>query len=227
MAQKGSPFPQLAVFDLDHTLWPLDVDTHVSAPFSRAPSGAVTDAGGQRVKLYPDVRRVMRTLRDNGVAVAYASRTHDGPAAEALLRTFLIAEEAGGNASSGSGGAGGGASGGAGAVRTDDASRTTLWDLLDGRRDLFQGYPSWGQAKRKHFAAIQQAIGVANDEIVFYDDAEDNVEVAAAAGIVSVLLDRRGLTIEAFERGLARWRQRREARAAGKGDGGHSATIVM
>jgi magnesium-dependent phosphatase 1 len=81
----AAPFPSLVVFDLDWTLWPLDVDTDVSPPFRAAPSGSVADARGAACALYPDTRAVLARAAAGGARVAFASRTTDPAAAEALL----------------------------------------------------------------------------------------------------------------------------------------------
>ena len=81
------PYPPLVVFDLDFTLWPLDVDTHVTAPFSTDPATSrVRDATGTACPLYPDVRAALAQLAAGGSQIAYASRTTDPAAAEALLK---------------------------------------------------------------------------------------------------------------------------------------------
>ena len=196
--------PALAVFDLDWTLWPLDVDTHVEAPFSRdAATGAVRDRNGRAVRLFADTRRVLQHLRARGVPVAFASRTTDADAAEQLLKAFLLFEP-------------GSAAAAAAAEAREGEDLTTLWDLLPSRGH-FQAYPSgWGagsggRAKTRHFRELMAAHGLTSHEhIVFYDDAEDNIEVATAAGATCVLLeDSEGLTWERFERGLALWRAKR------------------
>lgn len=85
-APTPSPFPPLVVFDLDWTLWPLDVDTHCSPPFTTTPSGSVRDRHGSACELFPDTRAVLARLAAGGSQVAFASRTTDPEAAEALLR---------------------------------------------------------------------------------------------------------------------------------------------
>lgn len=52
--------------------------------------------------------------------------------------------------------------------------------------------------------------GISFHDVVFFDDAEDNIEIATEAGVVSVYLERgEGLTYELFTLGLKRWRQGR------------------
>ena len=196
-----SPLPELIVFDLDWTLWPLDVDCQ-TMPFRAAPGGGGTaiDADGARLAPFPDTPAILASLFDAGLRVAFASRTHDAAAAEALLR--LLPLPARGSAGSGSAGGGGG---------------LCLWDLLRGERGLFQAYPSRGaRAKEAHFAALREASGVEPQQWLFFDDLSENTRVALAGGVAAVELDRQGLTWARWEEGLALWRRRQ---AAGGGAG--------
>ena len=77
-------FPRLVIFDLDYTLWPLDVDTNPTLPFE-VRRGTVFDSRGIECPLYKDVRAVLKAVADGGAIIAFASRTHDGAAARALL----------------------------------------------------------------------------------------------------------------------------------------------
>ncbi|XP_008570545.1 PREDICTED: magnesium-dependent phosphatase 1 isoform X1 [Galeopterus variegatus] len=80
--------PKLAVFDLDYTLWPFWVDTHVDPPFYKSSDGTVRDRRGQNVRLYPEVPEVLERLHGLGVPVAAASRTSEIEGANQLLELF-------------------------------------------------------------------------------------------------------------------------------------------
>ncbi|XP_008067914.1 magnesium-dependent phosphatase 1 isoform X1 [Carlito syrichta] len=80
--------PKLAVFDLDYTLWPFWVDTHVDPPFHKSSDGTVRDRRGQDVRLYPEVREVLGRLQGLGVPSAAASRTGEIEGANQLLELF-------------------------------------------------------------------------------------------------------------------------------------------
>ncbi len=77
-------FPALVIFDLDYTLWPLDVDSDVNGPFRRTAHGGVADRRGLACPLYPEVRGVLELIVKGGARIAFASRTTDGDAARAL-----------------------------------------------------------------------------------------------------------------------------------------------
>ncbi|XP_059564833.1 uncharacterized protein LOC132240940 isoform X4 [Myotis daubentonii] len=69
-----APLPKLAVFDLDYTLWPFWVDTHVDPPFHKSSDGTVRDRQGRTIRLYPEVPEVLDRFRGLGVPMAAASR---------------------------------------------------------------------------------------------------------------------------------------------------------
>ncbi|CAG2159388.1 unnamed protein product [Oppiella nova] len=79
---------KIIVFDLDYTLWPFWVDTHVTPPFRTDQNGKVVDAYGQKVKYYPEVPEVLQTLSLMGYTLGIASRTSATEEAEQLLDLF-------------------------------------------------------------------------------------------------------------------------------------------
>ncbi|XP_053901540.1 magnesium-dependent phosphatase 1 [Malaclemys terrapin pileata] len=82
--------PGLVVFDLDYTLWPFWVDTHVDPPFQRDRAGSVLDARGRPVRLYPEVPAVLEQLQGLGIPMAAASRTGETCGATQLLELFGV-----------------------------------------------------------------------------------------------------------------------------------------
>jgi magnesium-dependent phosphatase 1 len=172
--------PAVAVFDLDFTLWPLDVDC-MRTPFALARGGGAVSADGDTLAPYPEASACLASLFDAGVRIAYASRTHDPAAAEALLKLLPLPSRRPG---------------------------LTLWDALRGERELFQAYPSrGGRAKADHFARIAAASGEPFSAMVFYDDMPDNISEAEKQGTVSTQVSG-GLTLAALREGLGRWRER-------------------
>jgi len=83
----GCQKPKLAVFDLDYTLWPFWVDTHVTPPFFKKGS-KIVDAHGKTIKHYPEVPEVFKFLKTEGIPIAAASRTGEIDGANQLIDLF-------------------------------------------------------------------------------------------------------------------------------------------
>lgn len=79
--------PKILVFDLDYTLWPFWVDTHVTPPFKKK-RNLVVDARGQDVNYYKEVPDVLERLTDEGYELGIASRTSEISGANQLLKLF-------------------------------------------------------------------------------------------------------------------------------------------
>ena len=82
--------PHLIVFDLDYTLWPFWVDTHVCPPFIKDKHGKVVDKYNTSMDLYPQVLEIMRNLKKMDVKIAAASRTETPKEAKDFLRLIGI-----------------------------------------------------------------------------------------------------------------------------------------
>ncbi|XP_060677460.1 magnesium-dependent phosphatase 1 [Hemiscyllium ocellatum] len=82
--------PKLVVFDLDYTLWPFWVDTHVDPPFRKERNGKVVDSSGRKVNLYAEVTEVLQALQRDGIQIAAASRTGEVTGANQLLNIFNL-----------------------------------------------------------------------------------------------------------------------------------------
>ncbi|XP_066147339.1 magnesium-dependent phosphatase 1-like [Euwallacea fornicatus] len=78
---------KIIVFDLDYTLWPFWIDTHVSPPFKKH-NGGVVDTYGAAVKYYSEVPEVLKILTELGYEIGIASRTSEIRAANQLLDLF-------------------------------------------------------------------------------------------------------------------------------------------
>ncbi|KAK6178515.1 hypothetical protein SNE40_013293 [Patella caerulea] len=86
MAQQMKP--KIIVFDLDYTLWPFWVDTHVSPPFNKHKDGKVYDQDQQLIKYYTDVPGMLHKLHNDGYTLGVASRTDTPPEAHKLMELF-------------------------------------------------------------------------------------------------------------------------------------------
>ncbi|XP_072384535.1 magnesium-dependent phosphatase 1-like [Diabrotica undecimpunctata] len=79
---------KMMVFDLDFTLWPFWVDTHVSPPFKKNSNGVVVDSYNSEIEYYPQVPEILQKLYDEGYTLGVASRTSEIKGAKQLLQMF-------------------------------------------------------------------------------------------------------------------------------------------
>ncbi|KAG9245320.1 putative magnesium-dependent phosphatase P8B7.31 [Calycina marina] len=83
--------PKLVVFDLDYTLWPFWVDTHVTPPVKASTShDHVKDRIGESYAFYSEVPSILYALRERGIPVGVASRTSSPELAREVLRLLHI-----------------------------------------------------------------------------------------------------------------------------------------
>ena len=85
--------PQLAVFDLDFTLWDCDGTwcDCLSPPFCRD-NGRVTDGHGRVIRLYDDVLTILDQCDASGIRMALASRTEQPAWAVELVDLLVITD---------------------------------------------------------------------------------------------------------------------------------------
>ncbi|CZS89319.1 related to magnesium dependent phosphatase [Rhynchosporium agropyri] len=88
--------PKLIVFDLDYTLWPFWVDTHVTPPLRAASThDSVKDRTGESFSFYDEVPSILSSLLENGIKVGAASRTSSPDLGREMLRLLHISDAEG------------------------------------------------------------------------------------------------------------------------------------
>ncbi|KAF9873102.1 magnesium dependent [Colletotrichum karsti] len=186
------PLPKLIVFDLDYTLWPFWVDTHVSGPLkANAAHSAATDRHGESFGFYHEVPRILYTLPLAGVKLAVASRTSAPELARDMLKLLHVPPPSLEEGGSGGGGGGGG---------KKEKTRRAL-EFFDGGLEI---YPS---SKIRHFESIGRKTGIPFTEMLFFDDESRNRDTESLG--VTMHLVRDGTSWAEIEKGVAEWRKRR------------------
>jgi magnesium-dependent phosphatase 1 len=200
----GGPLPKLFVFDLDYTLWPFWVDTHVSGSSLKAVPGSnntsVADKVGEHYSFYADVPAVLHALPQLGIRVGVASRTCAPDLAREMLKLLHVHpppppqdEGSGGKKKSSSSGG---------------KSRKAI-DLFDAGLEI---YPS---SKLRHMEALHKRTGLPYGEFLFFDDESRNRDTESLG--VTMCLVRDGVTWSEVARGVAEWRRRKAVSALADG----------
>ncbi|OAP59094.1 magnesium-dependent phosphatase-1 [Fonsecaea erecta] len=205
------PLPTVIVFDLDYTLWPFWVDTHVSAPVKPQNStpGAfntrMLDRWGEPYGFYSEVPQILAAAREKGIVMSLASRTHAPDLARDMLKGLHVPASTQGESK-------------------EDQETKPLRAI-----DLFihpQIYPG---SKTTHFRRLQtqlkkspppsSAVGgsghggqggrtIPFDEMLFFDDEGRNRNVETELGVTFYLVPD-GVDREEVDRGVWEWRKRR------------------
>lgn len=184
----NGPLPKLFVFDLDYTLWPFWVDTHVSGSIKPAPGSqntAAVDRTGERFSFYTDIPTILHVLRDvvPNVKLAVASRTCDPELARDMLKLLHIPS-----------------AGGEGRDSKKIKPRKA-YEMFEGGLEM---YPT---SKLRHMEALQKRTGISYEDFLFFDDEIRNRDTEKLG--VTMWLVRDGVSWKEIEAGVVEWRRRR------------------
>lgn len=175
-------YPDIAVFDLDYTIWPCYCDTHINPPFSPVKSSngeirTLVDSHGFEISPFKDVFKILLDLKKNNVKLLSASRTWAPDIAIAMLKKFTV-------------------------VDPETNEKHTMFELFDDcqwgemskvnhiRNGLKEIYPSKSQTLQDY-------------SIVLYDDESRNKDVEKYGVKFMYLRDpEKGVTWEIYQKSL-------------------------
>lgn len=221
------PLPRLIIFDLDYTLWPFWVDTHVTPPVKvvNAQHSVCTDKIGDTYSFYPEVPSILYTLGlvVSGVRLGIASRTNAPELAREMLKLLHVSPPPPPPSSSSSpssalpptaeGTAGGGGAGAGDGKKMTATTSTRDKKMMKPRRavELFDaGLELYPSNKIRHMEALAKKTGIPYSEMLFLDDESRNRDVETLG--VTMWLVRDGVTWKEVENGVKEWRARRGIR---------------
>jgi magnesium-dependent phosphatase 1 len=191
------PLPRIIVFDLDYTLWPFWVDTHVTPPIKVKDSNTrVQDKWGESFAFYPGVPNVLHAAKERGITMSVASRTHTPDLAKDMLKSLVVTPPFKPDAEADNG----------------DKKKSKPAKPLKAL-EYFSNMQIFPGSKTTHFERIQEGTRKAGNEVafedmLFFDDEARNRNVEVELGVTFWLV-RDGVTREEVDKGVWEWRKRR------------------
>ncbi|PGG99070.1 magnesium-dependent phosphatase-1 [Helicocarpus griseus UAMH5409] len=187
----GLPLPKLFVFDLDYTLWPFWVDTHVSPPVkARDNNSRCVDRWGESFAFYPAVSSILHACSSRSIPLGLASRTHAPDLARDMLKALHIIPTFSDNPA---------------AANNRSVRALDYFDYIQ----IFPGN------KTQHFTRIQQSSNIRYEDMLFFDDEARNRNVQTELGVAFCLV-KDGMTRDEVDRGVWDWRKKMGITAADK-----------
>ncbi|KIX06304.1 magnesium-dependent phosphatase-1 [Rhinocladiella mackenziei CBS 650.93] len=195
------PLPKLIVFDLDYTLWPFWVDTHVTGPLKPANAAGqynthMLDRWGESFAFYNDVPAILAAAQERGITISLASRTHAPKLAQEMLGGLHVPSS----------------------VMTEkEKEKDTTAPATNSKPlraiDLFTHAQIYPGTKTTHFKRLQAATQKAGqpvpfEDMLFFDDERRNRNVETELGVTFCLVCD-GITRDEVDNGIWEWRKRR------------------